>query len=79
MDRCDALVAAIFIVSSALVYYAIYWRCGGTLVDVERASANRSLTEWHLTRLASVLLVIGAVVRLRQVAREVTKNLHIHF
>jgi hypothetical protein len=44
MDRCE-LVAAIFIVAGALVYYAI-WRCNSTLVDVEGASARRSGIEY---------------------------------
>jgi heme/copper-type cytochrome/quinol oxidase subunit 2 len=68
MDRCDALVAVIFIVAGALVYYAIYWRCNSTLVDVERASARRHVVEWYVTRASSVILVIGAIVSARHVA-----------
>jgi hypothetical protein len=77
MDRCEGLVAAIFIVAGALVYYAIYWRCNSTLVDVERASARRSGIEWYFTRIASVVLVIGALIRVRMVMKEASQRLRV--
>lgn len=69
MDACDSLVSAIFVLAGAVAWYSVYRRCKSSLVDVERASARRSMVEWYGTRVASVVLVIGAFVHARRVVR----------
>jgi hypothetical protein len=67
MDACPLLVSLIFVACTLVVWYAIYRRSRGTLIDIERWSYNSvSERQWYVFRLCSVILVIGGVLHARE-------------